>query len=48
MTGWADPFPPSRDGISGPITFNEVGDPTEASIGVYVYGADNTYTAYNG
>lgn len=34
------------DGISGPITFDEVGDPTEASIGIYVYGEDNTYTAY--
>ena len=34
------------DGISGPITFDEVGDPTEASIGIYVYGEDNTYGAY--
>lgn len=34
------------DGISGPITFDEVGDPTEASIGKYIYGADNTYAAY--
>ena len=34
------------DGISGPITFDEVGDPTEASIGIYIYGDDNTYTAY--
>lgn len=34
------------DGISGPITFDEVGDPTEASIGIYVYGDDNTYVAY--
>ncbi|MCU1545143.1 MAG: amino acid transporter substrate-binding protein, partial [Homoserinimonas sp.] len=33
------------DGISGPITFNEVGDPTEASIGVYQFGEDNTYSA---
>lgn len=33
------------DGISGPITFDEVGDPTEASIGIYVYGDDNNYTA---
>jgi len=31
------------DGISGPITFDEVGDPTEASIGIYVYGEDNNY-----
>jgi branched-chain amino acid transport system substrate-binding protein len=29
------------DGISGPITFNEVGDPTEASIGILQYGKDN-------
>jgi branched-chain amino acid transport system substrate-binding protein len=34
------------DGISGPITFDEVGDPTEASIGIYVYKDDNTYEAY--
>jgi branched-chain amino acid transport system substrate-binding protein len=34
------------DGISGPITFDEVGDPTEASIGIYQYGEDNTYSAY--
>ncbi|MEO8095275.1 MAG: ABC transporter substrate-binding protein [Pseudolysinimonas sp.] len=36
------------DGISGPITFDEVGDPTEASVGVYVYGDDNNYSAYTG
>ena len=36
------------DGISGPITFNELGDPTEAQIGIYQYGEDNTYSAYNG
>lgn len=36
------------DGISGPITFNDVGDPTDASIGIYQYGEDNNYTAYNG
>ena len=29
------------DGISGPITFDEVGDPTEASIGIYQFGDDN-------
>lgn len=32
------------DGVSGPIEFNEAGDPTEATIGIYQYGADNTYT----
>ncbi len=36
------------DGISGPITFDEVGDPTEASIGIYQFGEDNNYSAYNG
>jgi branched-chain amino acid transport system substrate-binding protein len=36
------------DGISGPITFDEVGDPTEASIGIYQYNADNDYVAYEG
>jgi len=36
------------DGISGPITFDEVGDPTEATIGIYQFGEDNTYTAYEG
>ena len=29
------------DGISGPITMNDVGDPTEASIGVYEYNEQN-------
>lgn len=36
------------DGISGPITFDEVGDPTEASIGIYEFGEDNNYVAYEG
>ena len=31
------------DGVSGPITFDENGDPTEASIGIYGYKEDNTY-----
>jgi ABC-type branched-subunit amino acid transport system substrate-binding protein len=31
-------------GISGPVEFNEKGDPSEASIGIYQYGADNNYT----
>ena len=31
------------DGVSGPIEFNEQGDPTSAYIGIYQYGADNTY-----
>ena len=35
------------DGYSGPITFDENGDPTEATIGIYEYGSDNTYTRIN-
>lgn len=31
------------DGVSGPITFNDVGDPTEATIGIFQYGDDNNY-----
>ena len=30
------------DGLSGPIAFSKLGSPTEASIGVYLYGKDNT------
>lgn len=32
------------DGASGPIEFDENGDPTQAMIGIYRYGADNMYT----
>jgi ABC-type branched-subunit amino acid transport system substrate-binding protein len=32
------------DGPSGPITFDEHGDPTEATIGIYEYNDDNTYS----
>jgi branched-chain amino acid transport system substrate-binding protein len=32
------------DGVSGPIEFNAKGDPSQASIGIYQYGADNKYT----
>ena len=35
------------DGPSGPITLDENGDPTEATIGVYEYGDDNTYSRIN-
>ncbi len=35
------------DGVSGPITFDENGDPTEATIGVYQYGADSTFSRIN-
>jgi branched-chain amino acid transport system substrate-binding protein len=31
------------DGRSGPITFDENGDPTEAYVGIYQYGKNNTY-----
>ncbi|WP_457972172.1 ABC transporter substrate-binding protein [Arthrobacter sp. D1-17] len=31
------------DGQSGPVTFSEQGDPTEAFIGIYEYQDDNTY-----
>ena len=33
------------DGVSGPIEFSDVGDPTEATIGIYSYGPDNKLTA---
>ncbi|MFS0868142.1 ABC transporter substrate-binding protein [Microbacterium sp. 179-B 1A2 NHS] len=32
------------DGISGAITFNDVGDPTEATIGIFEFGEDNNNT----
>jgi ABC-type branched-subunit amino acid transport system substrate-binding protein len=32
------------DGKSGPVEFSDAGDPTQATIGVYEYGADNKYT----
>jgi len=32
------------DGVSGPVEFDGKGDPTEATIGIYQYGADNKYT----
>lgn len=35
------------DGASGPITLDENGDPTEATIGIYEYADDNTYTRIN-
>jgi ABC-type branched-subunit amino acid transport system substrate-binding protein len=31
------------DGVSGPVQWNDAGDPAEATIGIYQYGADNTY-----
>ncbi len=32
------------EGQSGPISFDENGDPSLATMGVYEFGADNTYT----
>jgi ABC-type branched-subunit amino acid transport system substrate-binding protein len=32
------------DGISGPLEFGDAGEPSVATIGIYEYGADNTYT----
>jgi branched-chain amino acid transport system substrate-binding protein len=32
------------DGVSGPIELDDAGDPTEATIGVYTFGADNLLT----
>lgn len=31
------------DGVSGPVEFNDAGDPSEATIGVYEYLKDNSY-----
>ncbi|MCK2220929.1 ABC transporter substrate-binding protein [Actinomadura sp. ATCC 31491] len=33
------------DGVSGPVDFNEAGDPSTATIGVYQYRGDNTFDA---
>lgn len=33
------------NGQSGPISFDENGDPSQATMGVYIYGADNQYSA---
>lgn len=35
------------DGLSGPIDFDDNGDPTGATIGIFQYGADNTHTRIN-
>ena len=40
----AEGFKVNYDGKSGPITFDENGDPTEATIGIFQYNEDNTYT----
>ncbi len=36
------------DGVSGPVEFSDKGDPSEATIGIYQYGADNNYTFLEG
>jgi ABC-type branched-subunit amino acid transport system substrate-binding protein len=36
------------DGVSGPVEFSDKGDPTEATIGIYQYGPDNTYKYLDG
>jgi branched-chain amino acid transport system substrate-binding protein len=36
------------DGVSGPVEFNDAGDPSEATIGIYQYGSDNNYTFLEG
>ena len=36
------------DGVSGPITFDENGDPTEATIMIYQYGDDNVAVPFKG
>ncbi|MEO3867212.1 hypothetical protein ABGB18_00115 [Nonomuraea sp. B12E4] len=33
------------EGVSGPVEFNDAGDPSIATIGVYQYGADNKFNA---
>ncbi|MEV0389964.1 ABC transporter substrate-binding protein [Nonomuraea sp. NPDC050643] len=33
------------EGVSGPVDFNDVGDPSVATIGVYRYGVNNTFNA---
>lgn len=35
------------DGYSGGVAFDDAGDPTEATIGIFQYGADNMYTRIN-
>lgn len=35
------------DGLSGPIDFDENGDPTGATIGIFQYGPDNKHTRIN-
>ncbi len=32
------------DGVSGPLEFGDNGSPTAATIGIFEYAADNTYS----
>jgi branched-chain amino acid transport system substrate-binding protein len=32
------------DGVSGPVEWSDAGDPTAATIGIFEYAADNTYS----
>jgi hypothetical protein len=36
------------DGVSGPVEFNGKGDPSEATIGIYSYDANNKYNFLEG
>ncbi|MGW9114233.1 ABC transporter substrate-binding protein [Microbacterium sp. NPDC055683] len=36
------------DGVSSPVTFDDVGDPTEGMINIYQYQDDNTYVPFEG
>ena len=36
------------NGVSGPVEFNDKGDPSKATVGIYQYGADNKYTFLEG
>ena len=36
------------DGVSGPVEFNDKGDPSEATVGIYQYGATNMYKFVEG
>jgi branched-chain amino acid transport system substrate-binding protein len=35
------------DGVSGGVAFDDAGDPTEATIGIFQYDADNAFTRIN-
>ncbi len=35
------------DGLSGPVEFDQFGDPTEATVGIYQYNAENQVPGFN-